>query len=186
MAFSPITLDDTFDTWRVRTNQVILALAAAESNVSNVGTVTSAAYEKANSANFYAYQIDANTKAAFEKANTGGTISYAAYDKANSANYFAYLVNINATAAFAQANAASLAASASYDKANVAGGGFYKGNNGDKGLASNKNDIFRVNNNYIGQNLYFSSNENASATGPLTVNTGIVLTINSGARVVIL
>ena len=87
---------------------------------------------------------------------------------------------------FAKANSANLAAGAAFDKANVAGGGYYKGNNGDKGLASNKGDIFRVNTANVTQNLYFSANENAFATGPLYLDPSVSITVNTGARVVIL
>jgi hypothetical protein len=118
--------------------------------------------------------VNANTVAAFDKANTGGSVSFAAFDKANSANYFAYLVQQNAAAAFAKANS-------------VSGGAYYVGNNGRVGDEANgRNDIFRVNNNFISANLYFSDGENGSATGPLTVNTGYLVQINTGARVVII
>ena len=56
----------------------------------------------------------------------------------------------------------------------------------DGDAANGKNDIFRVNNNFISANLYFSDGENGSATGPLTVNTGYLVQINTGARVVII
>ena len=46
----------------------------------------SASYNKANSANYYAFLVDANATAAFTQANTGTTIASNAYDKANTAN----------------------------------------------------------------------------------------------------
>jgi len=218
MSLTPVSLADTFDVWRIRTNQIITSLTSAESNVANatalttaVNVVSQAAFTKANAANYFAYLVNANTvaafnyanssyinlstviAAAFDKANTGDTTGSSAFDKANAANVLAYSSGLIGSAAFDAANtiggaafnAANTIGGAAFDKANTAGGGYYKGNNGDKGLESNKNDLFRVNNNYVSQNLFFSAGENASATGPLTVNTGIIITINTGARVVI-
>lgn len=181
MSLANVNITDTFDVWRVRTNQIIIALDenqvitnAAFEKANTGGTISYAAYDKANAANYFAYLVNANTVAAFDKANTGGSVSFAAFDKANSANYFAYLVQQNAAAAFAKANS-------------VSGGAYYVGNNGRVGDEANgRNDIFRVNNNFISANLYFSDGENGSATGPLTVNTGYLVQINTGARVVII
>jgi len=193
MALANVNITDTFDVWRTRTNQLIVAVDqgtiitnAAFTKANTGGTVSFAAFDKANAANYFAYLINANTVAAFDKANTGGSVSYLAFDKANSANYFAYLVNANTTAAFDTANTANVRAVAAFDKANNAGGGFYRGNNGEVGSVSGKNDIFRVNSNYINGNIYFNAGENASATGPLSVNVGFILQINTDARVVII
>jgi len=193
MALANVNITDTFDVWRTRTNQLIVAVDqgtvitnAAFAKANTGGTVSFAAFDKANAANYFAYLINANTVAAFDKANTGGSVSYLAFDKANSANYFAYVVNANTTAAFNTANTANIRAVAAFDKANNAGGGFYRGNNGEVGSVSGKNDIFRVNSNYINSNIYFNEGENASATGPLSVNVGFILQINTDARVVII
>lgn len=221
MPLTPVSLADTFDVWRIRTNQIITSLDSAESNVANITTLTTvvnvasqAAFAKANAANYFAYLVNANTvaafsyanssyinlstviTAAFDKANTGDTTGSSAFDKANAANVLAYssgltgaaafdAANTIGGAAFNAANAANIVGGAAFDKANTAGGGYYRGNNGDKGLTSNKNDLFRINNDYVSQNLYFSAGENACATGPLTVNTGFVIQVNAGARVVI-
>jgi len=194
MALANVNITDTFDVWRVRTNQLIVAVDqgtiitnAAFTKANTGDAVSFAAFDKANAANYFAYLINANTVAAFDKANTGGSVSYLAFDKANSANYFAYVVNANTTAAFDSANTANIRAVAAFDKANNAGGGFYRGNNGEVGSpATGKNDIFRVNVNYINGNIYFNEGENASATGPLSVNVGFILQINTDARVVII
>lgn len=217
MALANVALTDTFDVWRVRTNQIIISLdqtsiattaAFALANADN--TYVTAAFAKANSANYLAFLVNSNTVAAYTQANGAfiqangafvqanaayiavanvnyvNTAMQASFAKANSANYYAYLVDANVTASFAKANSANLAAGAAFDKANVAGGGYYKGNNGDKGLNSNKGDIFRVNTANVTQNLYFSANENAFATGPLYLDPSVSITVNTGARVVIL
>ena len=38
----------------------------------------------------------------------------------------------------------------------------------------------------ISQNVTFAANENGSTTGPITVNTGVTLTIGTGGTVVII
>jgi hypothetical protein len=83
----------------------------AIANVNYVNTAMQSAFAKANSANYYAFLVDANATAAFTQANavagavtTANLIATSAFAKANSANYYAFLVDANATAAFAQAN----------------------------------------------------------------------------------
>lgn len=65
-----------------------------------------------------------------------------------------------------------------------AGGGMFRGNNGTVG--SRSGDIFRVNALTLTQDVTIASTENASATGPLTVNTGVTLTVAAGGTLVIL
>jgi hypothetical protein len=187
MALSNVNLTDTFDIWRTRTNQLIVSVeqsstlanaAYARANSSNDSIAS--AFAKANTANYFAYLVNANTTAAFDKANTGGSISFLAFDRANAEplaqTVYSYANTINAisVAAFARAN-------------NAEGGGYFKGNNGPRGNNNyGRSDIFRVNVNYINQNIYFDAGENASATGPLSVNVGNILQINTDARVVII
>jgi hypothetical protein len=65
------------------------------------------------------------------------------------------------------------------------GGGYYYGDNGAVGDAGNKVNIFRVNANTLNANVTFAAGENGSAAGPVTVASGVTLTIQSGARVAI-
>jgi len=65
------------------------------------------------------------------------------------------------------------------------GGGYYKGSNGVVGNTNNINNIFRINANTLNANVQFSAGENASATGPLVVGDPYTITIDAGARVVI-
>ena len=53
-------------------------------------------------------------------------------------------------------------------------------------LASEGTNIFRVNANTLNYNTTISTGENAQATGPISVAPGITLTVESGARVVII
>jgi hypothetical protein len=120
----------------------------------------------------------ANTvgSAAFTRANTSNTVAIA------NVNY----VNTAMQAAFAEANNAETVAIAAFNKANTGGGGggSYKGNNGDVN-PSGFGDIFRVHTNTLSSNVYISTGNNSLAAGPITIATGYILQINTGARVAI-
>lgn len=67
------------------------------------------------------------------------------------------------------------------------GGGYYKGSNGTIGTLTNQGlNIFRINGNTLTTNVTFAAGENAQATGPLTVITGVFLVVNTDARVSII
>lgn len=59
-------------------------------------------------------------------------------------------------------------------------GGYFKGENGTVG--SSAGDIFRVNEQTLNTNVTIGATENASATGPLTVASGVTLTVTSGGN----
>lgn len=71
---------------------------------------------------------------------------------------------------------------ATFETANS--GGRYKGDRGTVGTATAAGDIFRVNNQTLNVNVTIDSTENASAAGPLTVATGVTLTVNGNLTVV--
>jgi len=62
----------------------------------------------------------------------------------------------------------------------TAGGGLFKGENGDVG--NSPGDIFRVNNQTLNTNVTIDADENASATGPLTIASGVTLTVTTGGN----
>jgi hypothetical protein len=64
------------------------------------------------------------------------------------------------------------------------GSGFFQGENGSTTSASKKGDIFRVNEATLNTNITIASGDNASCAGPLTVASGITLTVASGGRFV--
>lgn len=66
----------------------------------------------------------------------------------------------------------------------VGGGGQFKGNNGTVGIAPG--DIFRVNSQTLTQNTTIGATENASATGPLAVDTGVTLTVATGGTLAVI
>ncbi len=65
----------------------------------------------------------------------------------------------------------------------ISGGGMYKGENGTVGDRSG--DIFRINEQQLDTDVTIDASENASCTGPLTVATGITLTVATGGSLVI-
>ena len=65
------------------------------------------------------------------------------------------------------------------------GGAYFSGNNGDTGDVSGLGDIFRVHSNTLSQNVTIYSGNNALAAGPITVDSGKSITIQTGARMVI-
>ena len=71
MALANVALTDTFDVWRIRTNQIIVLAEQANSGVYNASVTGSLAFDKANSANVLAYNtgIGAN---AFASATIAG------------------------------------------------------------------------------------------------------------------
>jgi hypothetical protein len=126
MALANVALTDTFDTQRIRINQIIINLSQNE-------LVTANSFARANVANAFAFQVNANTTAAFSRANTANAFAYqvnanttAAFTKANTANYYAFLVDANSSAAFLTAN--TTYTYAANDVMIVANSGFAKAN----------------------------------------------------------
>lgn len=70
-----------------------------------------------------------------------------------------------------------------FEVAGAAGGGLFKGENGISGNTSTgAGDIFRVHEQTLNTNVTISGTENAIAAGPLTVDTGVTLTVTSGGN----
>ena len=61
-------------------------------------------------------------------------------------------------------------------------GGFFKGERGTVGAASGAGDIFRVNEQTLNTNTTVDADENANATGPLAIASGVTLTVTSGGN----
>ena len=64
-----------------------------------------------------------------------------------------------------------------------AGGGLFKGENGEVG--SSAGDIFRINEQTLNTNVTIDADENASATGPLAIASGVTLTVTTGGNLAI-
>lgn len=62
------------------------------------------------------------------------------------------------------------------------GGGYYKGERGAVGAATGAGDIFRINEQTLNTDVTIDADENANATGPLAVASGVTLTVTSGGN----
>ena len=67
----------------------------------------------------------------------------------------------------------------------VLGGAYFQGENGAVGATAGKGDIFRVHEKELNTNVTIAATDNALASGPLTVASGITLTISNGGRLAI-
>jgi hypothetical protein len=68
------------------------------------------------------------------------------------------------------------------DLATAVGGGRYKGERGTLGPAAAAGDIFRVSEQTLNTNVTIDATENAVATGPLAVASGVTITVTSGGN----
>lgn len=66
----------------------------------------------------------------------------------------------------------------------AAGGGMFKGNLGTTG--NRAGDILRINAKTLTEDVTIAADENASCAGPLTIDTGVTLTVETGGTLVIL
>jgi len=192
MTIANVALTNTFDEWRTITNQIVVKINlvaeinaitnnpfdTASNNVASAN-LSSRIYALANSAFAQANLSYSHANNAYNYANVVASIANAAFFAANNAV-------TDFSPAFNKANDAFVLANSAYTAANNAGGGYYKGNRGAVGPSTNANDIFRINANTITGNITFIAGENASATGPIILANNRTLTIDTGARVVIL
>ena len=65
------------------------------------------------------------------------------------------------------------------------GGAYFQGENGTVGATAGKGDIFRVHEQELNTDVTIAATDNALASGPLTVASGITLTIANGGRLAI-
>ena len=188
MTIANVALTDTFDLWRTRFNQSVTYLNTFDANnitfTSNSATLTISGTGRLGSTLYFDIGTLSTSVLDQSISNIASANSvYTAYNQANAAYNKANTSNL--ALAFNASNTAQYTANLAFDKANTAGGGFFRGNDGDKGQASNKGDLFRINYSFLGSNVGFDDGENALTTGPITINTGRYLIINTGARVVI-
>lgn len=67
-------------------------------------------------------------------------------------------------------------------ESSLLGGGYYKGERGTFGPAAAAGDIFRVHEQTLNTNVTIDATENALAAGPLTVASGVTLTVATGGN----
>ena len=146
----------------------------------------SAAFDTANAAFAAANNITPQVAPSYNTANNAYNTANASFGYANSLNTFVsvtYSTIVQMGYAWNASNAAFNMANAAFAQANTAGGGYFTGNNGDKG-ALNAGDIFRVHSNTMSQSVTILSGNNAICAGPLNiVGANTTLTIQTGARV---
>lgn len=99
-----------------------------------------------------------------------------------------YTVGVQANGSLGSANQVLTSNGSAVYWANGGGTGstYTKGNAGAVGDPSAANNIFRVNANTVSNNITFNAQDNASATGPITVAEGYTISISDGGRVVII
>jgi hypothetical protein len=67
----------------------------------------------------------------------------------------------------------------------LGGAGLYKGENGERGdTVAGAGDIFRINEQTLNTDVTIESSENASCAGPLTIASGVTLTVNGNLTIV--
>jgi len=73
----------------------------------------------------------------------------------------------------------------SLEAAPAGGAGYFQGENGATGDTTNgKGDIFRVHEDTLNTNVTIASGNNALCAGPLTIATGVTLTVNGNLSIV--
>ena len=68
------------------------------------------------------------------------------------------------------------------DLSTAVGGGRYKGERGTNGPAAAAGDIFRVHEQTLNTNVNIDATENALASGPVAVASGVTLTVTTGGN----
>lgn len=95
-------------------------------------------------------------------------------------------VNINLTSGAAAGDILEILAFETFTPANVTSSSYYQGNNGSVGEASTgKGDIFRTHTQTLDTDVTIGATDNALAAGPLTVDTGVTLTVTTGGNLAI-
>ena len=64
----------------------------------------------------------------------------------------------------------------------IGNGGRYKGERGTVGNSASAGDIFRVHDQALDTNVTIAATENAIAGGPLTISSGVTLTVTTGGN----
>jgi hypothetical protein len=92
-------------------------------------------------------------------------------------------VNIVLTSGAAAGDTLEILAFETFTTANDAGGGLFKGNNGTTGDGNiGRGDIIRVHTQTLDTDVTIDATENALAAGPLTVASGVTLTVTTGGN----
>ena len=205
MTIANVALSDTFDVWRTRFNQTVVIgnlITEGQANTTGTLTISNPSYVNGNvslNVSNGVIRVSGNTFSsnAVPLVSNSASFTISGTGRLGTPIYFnigTLSTNVNDTSVsnIASANSVYTAytgaiyiANLAFDLANTGGSGYYRGNNGDKGLVAYKGDLFRINANTLTANIGFDNGENAMTTGPITIDSNRYLTINTGARVVI-
>jgi len=120
MSLTPVTLTDTFDVWRTRTNQIIAVTEETTSNVSNTRNIAVSAFGQANLAFTQANNVGGAVTTANNTAIAAFGQANLAFTQANNVGGAVTTANSNIVAAFGQANTATTIGSSAFGQANTA------------------------------------------------------------------
>lgn len=133
----------------------------------------------------------ANTANTANNANNLGGVAAASY--VNTSGNYTISGNLNFTGSNNQFVKISLGANVIANSTgfytngvNISSGGYFKGNDGSIGSVNNKNNLYRVNSNTQSNNITIENGENALTVGPIVIQDGFNLTVQSGGRAVII
>lgn len=157
--------------------QIFFSIGTLSSSIADANTGNIASANSVNSVNQLLTALYGKVNTVYTAGNSSWTQANAAYTQAN-------VVFAQANVAYDRANTGVYIANLAFDKANTSGG-YWRGNNGDKGLVAAKGDLFRINANTLTSNIGFDNGENAQTVGPIVLADNANLYVNTGARVVI-
>jgi hypothetical protein len=120
MSLTPVTLTDTFDVWRTRTNQIITVTEETTSNVSNTNNIAVSAFGQANLAFTQANNVGGAVTTANNTAVAAFGQANLAFTQANNVGGAVTTANSNIVASFNQANTATTIGSSAFGQANTA------------------------------------------------------------------
>jgi hypothetical protein len=120
MSLTPVTLTDTFDVWRTRTNQIIVVTEETTSNVSNTRNIAVASFGQANLAFTQANNVGGAVTTANNTAIAAFGQANLAFTQANNVGGAVTTANSNIVASFNQANTATTIGSSAFGQANLA------------------------------------------------------------------
>lgn len=110
---------------------------------------------------------------------TFGNVYSALSDLPNASTYHGMFAHVHATGKAYFAHGGNWVQLANMSDVS-GGGGLFKGENGETG--SSAGDIFRINEQTLNTSTTIDADENANATGPLAIASGVTLTVTSGGN----
>jgi len=121
MAFSNVSLNDTFATWLTRTNQLVIAYNSLEANNAlGASGTANAGIIQANTARVHANSSYDQANSVYSYSNTIYLHANSSYDQANTVYDYSNTIYLHANSSYDQANSSYIHANSSFEKANDA------------------------------------------------------------------